>query len=64
MRLPENELAALESASLLRRIPELDDSLKNFSSNDYLGLSQHGEIKQAYHDAIDNFGAGSTASRL
>lgn len=64
MRLPEDELIALESASLLRRIPELDESLENFSSNDYLGLSQHDEIKQAYHDAIDKYGAGSTASRL
>jgi 8-amino-7-oxononanoate synthase len=64
MRLPEDELAALKSASLLRHIPDVDSSLKNFSSNDYLGLSQHPEIKQAYHEAIEKYGAGSTASRL
>ena len=64
MRLPEDELAALESASLLRRIPDLDASLENFSSNDYLGLSLNAEVKQAYQDAIEHYGAGSTASRL
>lgn len=64
MRLPEDELAALESDSLLRRIPEADPSLKNFSSNDYLGLSSNAELKQAYQDAIEKYGAGSTASRL
>jgi len=64
MRLPEDELAALKSASLLRHIPDTDSSLKNFSSNDYLGLSQHPEIKQAYQEAIEKYGAGSTASRL
>ncbi len=64
MRLPEDELAALEGASLLRRIPDLDTSLVNFSSNDYLGLSSNAEVKKAYRDAIENYGAGSTASRL
>ncbi|HEY5809576.1 MAG TPA: 8-amino-7-oxononanoate synthase [Povalibacter sp.] len=35
-----------------------------FSSNDYLGLSQHPEVRRAAHDAIDRFGTGATASRL
>lgn len=64
MRLPEDELAELEQASLLRRVATVDGSLKNFSSNDYLGLAQHPRIKQAYRDAIEKYGAGSTASRL
>ena len=64
MRLPEDELAALEQSSLLRSIPEADPSLINFSSNDYLGLSRHPRIKDAFHEAINRYGAGSTASRL
>jgi len=64
MRLPEDELAALKQASLLRHIPDTDPSLINFSSNDYLGLSQHPRIKSVYQKAIEEYGAGSTASRL
>ena len=64
MRSPIEELAELEQASLLRRIPELNNELSNFASNDYLGLAQHPKIKKAYRDAIEKFGAGSTASRL
>lgn len=35
-----------------------------FSSNDYLGLSQHPQVRAAARDAIDRFGTGATASRL
>ena len=64
MRHPEDELAELQQASLLRHIPAVDASLKNFSSNDYLGLAQHPRIKQTYQEAIETYGAVSTASRL
>lgn len=64
MRLPTNELAALNEASLLRKIPETDSSLVNFASNDYLGLSRHPRIQKVYRDAIGKFGVGATASRL
>jgi len=64
MRSPIDELAKLEQASLLRKIPESCGSLINFASNDYLGLAQHPKIKKAYQDAIAKYGAGSTASRL
>jgi len=64
MRHPEDELTEIEQASLLRKLPALDASLKNFSSNDYLGLSQHPRVKQVYQEAIQNYGAGATASRL
>ena len=64
MRKPEDELAELEKSSLRRKLPVLDHSLKNYSSNDYLGLSQHSDVKAAYQAAIETYGAGSTASRL
>jgi len=64
MRRPEDELAELEQASLLRQIRVADPNLTNFSSNDYLGLSQHPRIKTAYREAITQHGSGATASRL
>jgi 8-amino-7-oxononanoate synthase len=36
----------------------------NFASNDYLGLSQHPQVKAAAKNAIDEFGTGAGASRL
>ncbi len=36
----------------------------NFSSNDYLGLSQHPTVVQAYCDALQHWGAGSGGSPL
>jgi 8-amino-7-oxononanoate synthase len=38
--------------------------LLSFSCNDYLNLTQHPAIKQAAIDAIEQYGAGSGASRL
>src|SRR5215831_3638289 len=38
--------------------------LLSFSCNDYLNLTQHPAIKQATVAAIEEFGAGSGASRL
>ncbi|MCP5535306.1 MAG: 8-amino-7-oxononanoate synthase [Akkermansiaceae bacterium] len=64
MRHPEDELSGLQQASLLRQVPEVDTSLINFASNDYLGLAQHPHIKQVYQEAVEKYGAGSTASRL
>jgi len=39
-------------------------TLVNFASNDYLGLSQHPHLKTAAIAAIERWGTGSTGSRL
>lgn len=36
----------------------------NFCSNDYLGLANHPEVKQAFKRGVDEFGAGSGAAHL
>jgi len=36
----------------------------SFASNDYLGLSQHPDVKAAAHVAIDRWGTGAGAARL
>jgi 8-amino-7-oxononanoate synthase len=38
--------------------------LVNFSSNDYLGLAAHPRLRQAAANAVEEFGAGTGASRL
>jgi 8-amino-7-oxononanoate synthase len=38
--------------------------LLNFSSYDYLGLSQHPEVLAAAHAALDRYGASASASRI
>ena len=71
----QDKLAARDAANLRRAIvPTAPDDgihvmrngrrLLNFSSNDYLNLSQHPKVKEAAVDAIRRFGAGAGASRL
>jgi 8-amino-7-oxononanoate synthase len=47
-----------------RRLPPHSDHSLNFSSNDYLGLANNLEIKQAYQEAFDRYPVGSTGSAL
>jgi 8-amino-7-oxononanoate synthase len=71
----QRRLEALRSQALYRELRRIDSAqstrirlgeaeLLNFSSNDYLGLANHPALKHAAIDAIEEFGAGSGASRL
>ena len=75
MRSPQDELSELEQQSLkreLRWVGSMQDReilldgkrVVNFASNDYLGLASHPEISAAMKGAVDEWGAGSGASRL
>lgn len=72
---PEDELQALRNDHLFRKLRTIDSPQQteliidgnhfvNFSSNDYLGLSQNPDIITAYKSGLDQWGAGSGASRL
>lgn len=75
MRSPEDELLELERQSLRRGLRWVGSEqsreillggrrVVNFASNDYLGLASHPEIIAAMKTALDEWGAGSGASRL
>ena len=75
MSSPQEELAALASAGLLRSLRPLDSpagptvtregrELWNFASNDYLGLASHPVLVEAFIEGVRKYGVGSTASRL
>lgn len=68
-------LAEIQQANLFRSLRPVDSPQQphaiighhkviNFSSNDYLGLTNHPKVKEAATKAIQDFGAGSGASRL
>ncbi len=69
------KLDSLEDESLRRRLTVTERHsavevtrggrrLIDFSSNDYLGFSQHPKLKQAAQAATETYGVGSTGSRL
>jgi 8-amino-7-oxononanoate synthase len=59
-----DELTNLDTRGLRRQLRVKDNTLENFSSNDYLGLSDHSDVKAAAARAIEEFGVGGTSSRL
>lgn len=71
----ENRLQKIRAEGLYRELRLVDSAqspriqiggatLLNFSSNDYLGLANHAALKVAAIKAVEQFGAGSGASRL
>ena len=70
----DDELDALRSQGLYRRLRVLDDEQKakttvdhrsvvNLSSNNYLGLTTHARLRERAADAIRRFGVGSGSVR-
>lgn len=59
----EKLLKERKENNLLRVLSPRNEGL-DFSSNDYLGLSNHPRLKEAARIAVDKFGTGSSASRL
>ncbi len=60
-------LAARQAEQLYRQLPEYPTALplsRDFTSNDYLGLSQHPAVITAMQQAAKHYGAGGTGSRL
>ena len=75
MTTPSEELRHLSEKGLLRALREVSSphppfitiagrELVNFSSNDYLGISQHPALIEAATRALTDYGTGATASRL
>jgi 8-amino-7-oxononanoate synthase len=71
----DQRLAALREQNLFRELRRVDSAqgprieiggrtFLNFSSNDYLGLANHPDLKTAAISAVEKFGAGAGASRL
>src|SRR5438045_3761662 len=71
----QQQLDAIRDAGLYRELRCVDSAqsphievgskrLLNFSSNDYLGLANHPALKEAACKAVEQFGAGSGASRM
>lgn len=75
MKFLEEELTYLKQHNLYRRLNRMDDSQAArtvvngkecllFSSNNYLGLTEHPKLKQAAREAITRWGTGAGGSRL
>lgn len=57
------ELRDLDAAGPVGRLPD-GREVVSFASNDYLGLTQHPEVKRGAAEALARWGAGSGSARL
>lgn len=57
-------IRTFDSAGVEGTLAESGHHVVSFASNDYLGLSQHPDVKASAIDAIQRWGTGSGASRL
>ena len=61
----DKELAAIKRAGRMRRRRIFDPSLKDFASNDYLGLAHKKELLERAYERVVNFGVNAAkASQL
>ena len=60
----QQKLSYYKQNYLLREIKEVHKDMINFSSNDYLGLSQNEAVKQAVIQGVKLYGFGSGSSSL
>jgi 8-amino-7-oxononanoate synthase len=60
----DEELEALESQAMRRKLRLPDTSLINFASNNYLGLARHPDVIAGAEAALHAWGAGAVSSRL
>ncbi|MEN8303719.1 MAG: pyridoxal phosphate-dependent aminotransferase family protein [Campylobacterota bacterium] len=60
----ENEIKALKKSGRYRTIEVLDYSLKDFASNDYLGLSHNKELHRETCEELDKLEVHSTKASL
>ena len=60
----DGECQAVAAAGRWREMPEFDEALVSFASNDYLGLARHPAVVAGARAALDRWGAGAGAARL
>lgn len=67
MRSIAQELQEIRDQGLWRQLSPQDQcgaSMRNFASNDYLGLARHPSIAASFHEGLEIHGHGAAASRL
>lgn len=60
----ESKLDEWRSKNLYRKLPNVGDRARDFSTNDYLGLAHSQTLATGSKEAVEALGTGSTGSRL